>query len=83
MYAAVKESLYDYYKNVFNDQDVTFKGEVQRFADDGAPVIMATWKVVNEDGKETLISLDEDIAPTFYKREWHRILNCFMIFIMT
>ena len=25
VYAAVKESLYDYYKNVFNDQDVTFK----------------------------------------------------------
>lgn len=68
VYAAVKESLYDYYKNVFNDQDVTFKGEVQRFADDGAPVILATWKVVNEDGKETLISLDEDIAPTFYKK---------------
>lgn len=67
VYAAVKESLYEYYKSVFDNQDVTFRGEVQRFADDGAPVVLATWKVVNEDGKETLVSLDEDVAPTFYK----------------
>ena len=74
VYAAVKESLYDYYKNVFNDQDVTFKGEVQRFADDGAPVIMATWKVVNEDGKETShISWMRIQHQLSIKREWHRI----------
>ena len=68
VYAAVKESLYEYYKSVFNDQDVTFKGAVQRFADDGAPIILATWKVSNEDGKEVLTSLDEDVAPALYKK---------------
>lgn len=67
VYAAVKESLYEYYKNVFNDQDVTFRGAAQRIADDGAPVILATWKVTNEEGKENLTSLEEDVAPTFYK----------------
>lgn len=67
VYAAVKESLYEYYRSVFNNQDVTFRGAVQRTADDGAPVILATWKVVDEEGKQNLISLDEDVAPTFYE----------------
>lgn len=40
-YASVKESLYEYFKGAFANQDITFRGAVQSIAGDGAPVINA------------------------------------------
>ena len=67
-YASVKESLYEYFKGAFANQDVTFRGAVQSIAGDGAPVINTTWVVTNEDGKEKLTEVDEYVAPLFYKK---------------
>ena len=68
IYAAVKESLYESFKTVFNDQDVAFRGAVQSIAGDGSPVIAVTWTVTNEDGKENLTEIDDSIAPVLYQK---------------
>ena len=68
VYAAVKESLYEYFKAVFNDQDVALKGSVQSIAGDGSPVIFVIWTVTNEDGKEKVTDIDDTLAPALYQK---------------
>lgn len=69
VYAAVKESLYEYCRQVFNDQDVTLEGAVQSIAGDGAPVILATWTVTYDDnGTKVLTELGESLSPVLYKK---------------
>ena len=67
IYASVKESLYEYSRAVFDNQDITFEGVVQQFADDGNPIIDVRWTILNEDGKKTETSLKENLAPVLYQ----------------
>lgn len=50
-YAAVREDLYDYYKNAFQNHSLTLKGKYQFTANDGAPVVSVSTLV--EGTKET------------------------------
>ena len=68
VYAAVKESLYEYFKVVFDNQDVSFEGSYQQTAGDGSPVIMVIWTVTNEDGKENLTKVADSVAPALYQK---------------
>lgn len=67
-YASVKESLYEYYRSAFANQDVSLRGAVQSITGDGAPVILATWSVKNDGGNESLTETSEFVAPLFYKK---------------
>ena len=66
-YAAVNEDLYEYFKAVFNDKDVVFKGNFQKMADDGAPIISAYWEVQNTEKGTTLYRLENYVAPLLYE----------------
>ena len=68
VYAAVKESLYEYCQKVFNDQDVTLEGIVKSIAGDGSPVITAIWTVTYDDGKKVLTELGESLSPVLYTK---------------
>lgn len=68
VYAAVKESLYEYCRQVFNDKDVTFEGAVQSIAGDGAPVILATWTVTYDNETKVLTELGESLSSVLYKK---------------
>lgn len=67
VYAAVKESLYEYYRSVFNDQDVSLKGNYQQTAGDGAPIITVIWTVEFNGSKEKLTDVSETLAPVLCK----------------
>ena len=66
-YAAVHEDLYDYYKLAFEDKDVVFKGDYQFSAGDGAPIVIPTWEVRNEEEDNKLYRLENYIAPLLYQ----------------
>lgn len=66
-YAAVNEDLYEYYKATFNDKDVVFKGDYQFSAGDGAPIVIPTWEVRNEEKDNELYNLENYIAPLLYQ----------------
>lgn len=50
-YASVREDLYDYYKNAFQNHSLTLKGKYQFTAEDGSPVVSVSTLV--EGTKET------------------------------
>lgn len=50
-YASVREDLYDYYKNAFQNHSLTLKGKYQFTAEDGSPVVAVSTLV--EGTKET------------------------------
>lgn len=66
-YAAVNEDLYEYFKAAFDDKDVVFKGNYQRMADDGSPVIEAYWEVQNTEKGRNLYRLENYVAPLLYQ----------------
>lgn len=66
-YASVKDSLYEYFKGAFADRDITLRGAFQSNAQDGSPIVLATWEVTNDNGKEKLTEVDEYVAPLFCK----------------
>lgn len=56
-YAAVHVNKYEYCRNAFANQTVTFKGKFQRFADDGNPVILISAKLITDEQGQKSISL--------------------------
>lgn len=81
-YAAVNEDLYEYFKAVFNDKDVVFKGDFQKMADDGAPVISAYWEVQNTERVLHCIALKIMLLHCFMKSVQRQISN-FLVNSMT
>ena len=68
-YVSVKESLYESYRNVFANQDVTFQGIVLNVAGDGSPIISVTTKIVNDEkGKKTVL-VDDCVVPLMFKKD--------------
>lgn len=51
VYASVREDLYDYYKNAFQNHSLTLKGTYEFTAEDGSPVVSVSTLV--EGTKET------------------------------
>lgn len=66
VYAAVQESLYEYYRKTFSDQDITLKGTVQDVAGDGSPVILVNYKVDRSEKGNRVTLIGECVAPSMY-----------------
>lgn len=77
-YAAVRNGVYEYCREIFENQAITLKGEVQIPADDGTPIIWITERVAEKsDGEKEYTSIQDCLWEVIYS---HNVEPNFKLF---